>query len=97
VNVPATIALFNKDMASDGQGGFWVSGFAVNSATEDLFHFLNDHWSQQPVPTQDSLEAQIGSLALVPGSTSLWGAATLFNFSPDGSESSQGAIYRYGP
>lgn len=97
VNVPATIALFNEDMAPDGQGGFWVSGFAVNSATEDLFHFLNDHWSQQPVPTQDSLEAQIGSLALVPGSTSLWGAATLFNFSPDGSESSQGAIYRYGP
>lgn len=97
VDVPASIGSFDTALAPDGQGGLWVSGFPVNSATQDLFHFLNDHWSQQPVPTQDSLQAQIGSLAWVPGSTSLWGAAGLFNFMPDGSETSQGAIYQYAP
>jgi hypothetical protein len=99
VDVPSalSIGLFDADMAADGQGGFWVSGFPVNSASQDLYHFLNDHWSQQPVPTRDSLQPQIGGLAWIPGSTSLWGAAALFNFIPDGSETSQGAIYHYGP
>jgi hypothetical protein len=97
VDVPASISTFDTALASDGQGGLWVSGFPVNSATEDLFHFLNDHWSEQPEPTQDGLQSQIGSLAWVPGSTSLWGAATLFNFMPDGTETSQGAIDQYTP
>jgi hypothetical protein len=97
VDVPASIATFDTALASDGQGGLWVSGFPVNSATKDLFHFLNDHWRQQPEPTQDGLQAQIGSLALVPGSTSLWGAGALFNQMPDGSVTSQGAIYQFSP
>lgn len=97
VDVPASIGTFDTALASDGQGGLWASGFPVNSGTEVLFHFLNDHWSQQPEPTQDGLQSQIGSLAWVPGSTSLWGAATLFNFMPDGSETSQGAIDQYSP
>jgi hypothetical protein len=97
VDVPASIATFDTALASDGQGGLWVSGFPVNSATEDLFHFLNDHWRQQPEPTQDGLQAQIGSLAWVPGSTSLWGAGALFNQMPDGSVTSQGAISQFSP
>jgi hypothetical protein len=97
VDVPASIGTLDTALASDGQGGLWVSGFPANSGTEDLFHFLNDHWSQHPEPTQAGLQSQIGSLALVPGSTSLWGAATLFNFMPDGSETSQGAIDHYSP
>jgi hypothetical protein len=97
VDVPASIGTLDTAMASDGQGGFWLPGFPANSGTEDLFHFLNDHWSEQPEPTQAGLQSQIGSLALVPGSTSLWGAATLFDFMPDGSETSQGAIDQYNP
>jgi hypothetical protein len=97
VDVPASIASFDTALASDGLGGLWISGFPVNSATEDLFHFLNDHWSQQPEPTRDGLQAQIGSLASVPGSTSLWGAGALSNQMPDGSVTSQGAIDQFSP
>jgi hypothetical protein len=97
VDVPASIGTLDTGLASDGQGGLWITGFPANSGTEDLFHFLNDHWSQQPEPTQDGLQAQIGSLASVPGSTSLWGAGALFNQMPDGSVTSQGAIYQFSP
>jgi hypothetical protein len=99
VDVPSALSIgdFDGDMAADGQGGFWVSGFPVNSATQDLFHFRNDHWSQQTVPTQDGLQAQIASLAWVPGSTSLWGAGALFNTLPDGSTTGQGVIDQFSP
>jgi hypothetical protein len=99
VDVPSalSIGLFDPDMAADGQGGFWVSGESANSATPTLYHFLNDHWSAQPIPTQDGLQPQMESLASVPGSTSLWGAGELFNQTPEGSFTSQGAIYQFGP
>lgn len=99
LDVPSSlsIGLFDPDMAADGQGGFWVSGESANSATPDLYHFLNDHWSAQPIPTQAGLRPQMESLASVPGSTSLWGAGELFNQMPDGSTTSQGAIYQFGP
>jgi hypothetical protein len=99
VDVPSSlsIGLFDPDMAADGQGGFWVSGLPVNSATPDLYHFLRDHWSAQPIPTQDGLQPQMGGLASVPGSTSLFGAGELFNQMPDGSLTSQGAIYQLSP
>ena len=95
--VSLSIGLFDPDMAADGQGGFWVSGLPVNSATPDLYHFLRDHWSAQPIPTQDGLQPQMGGLASVPGSTSLFGAGELFNQMPDGSLTSQGAIYQLSP
>jgi hypothetical protein len=99
VHVPSalSIGLFDPDMASDGQGGLWVSGFPVNSANGDLYHFSNGDWSAQPAPTQDGLQAQISSLAWVPRTTSLWGAGALFNSMPDGSVTSQGVIDQFSP
>jgi hypothetical protein len=49
------------------------------------------------VPTQGGATPNVDGLAWVPGTTSLWSATTLFNFMPDGSETSQGAIDRYSP
>jgi hypothetical protein len=97
VDVPATISQLGTAIAPDGQGGFWVWGFPVNSATPDMYHFLNDHWTSQLVPTQGGATPNVDGLAWVPGTTSLWSATTLFNFMPDGSETSQGAIDRYSP
>src|SRR5215469_12966048 len=97
VDVPSSlsIGLFDPDMAADGQGGFWVSGFPVNSATPDLYHFLNDQWTSQLVPTQGGATPNVDGLAWVPGTTSLWGASTLFTQLPDGTQTSQGAIDQY--
>ena len=97
VDVPATISELATGIAPDGQGGFWVSGFPVNSATPDMYHFLNDHWTSQPVPTQGGATPNVDGLAGVPGTPSLWSATTLFNFMPDGTETSQGAIDQFGP
>jgi hypothetical protein len=99
VEVPAAlnIGAFDQDIAPDGQGGLWISGFetaAQNFAGPFLYHFLNEHWTSQPVPTQNGLFPQFGALAEIPGTTSLWGAATLFNFTTG---TSQGAIYQTGP
>src|SRR5215469_6493950 len=52
VAVPATINSLSAGIAPDGQGGLWVSGFPVNSGTPDMYHFVNEHWTSQVVPTQ---------------------------------------------
>src|SRR5215469_15572595 len=97
VDVPATIGNLGTAMAPDGQGGFWVWGFPVNSGTPDMYHFLNDHWTSQLMPTEGGAMPNMSGLAWVPGTTSLWGASTLFTQLPDGTQTSQGAIDQYSP
>ncbi len=93
VDVPASISQFDPDIAADGQGGLWVSGYSSNSGAPSLYHFLNNTWTSQLEPTKDGDRQGVSSLAWVPRTTSLWGAATLFS----AAGGSQGASYRYGP
>jgi hypothetical protein len=93
---------FDSDMASDGRGGFWVSGYIDQPTFSGpyLDHYSHGLWSEQLAPTQTGLEPQFGDLALVPGTRSLWGAATLERLS-NGTFgtvlASQGVIYQYSP
>jgi hypothetical protein len=93
VDVPAGISSFGTAVASDGQGGLWVPGYST-SGEPYQYHFLNNNWASQLLPTQDGDQVSEYDLAWVPGTTSLWGAAGLFNSTTG---ASQGAIYQYGP
>jgi hypothetical protein len=97
VDVPQATSFFDADMASDGEGGFWVSGYGSGFTGPYLYHFGNDHWTSQLAPTQAGEPVLFGGLAPIPGTTSLWGAATLLINLPDGTQGSQGAIYQYAP
>lgn len=90
----SVLAQVDFDIAADGNGGFWVSGYGTTLAP-NLYHFSKKRWTEQPAPTQTGLTAQFGSLAWIPGTTSLWGAAAL-NDAPDNTVlASQGVIYQY--
>jgi hypothetical protein len=97
VAVPASISAFDQDIASDGQGGLWVSGYSSTAESDELFQFQDGQWSGQPDPTQDGDQPSMYGLTWVPFSTSLWGAAGLLNTQPNGTTGIQGAIYQYGP
>ena len=96
---PKTLGQFDADIAYDGQGGFWVSGNASLKTFSGpyLYHYQNGDWSSQLAPLADGIAPGFGGLAWIPGTTSLWGAATLLTTLPDGTQGSLGAIYQYGP
>jgi hypothetical protein len=101
VATPSTsvVGNFDSDMASDGSGGFWVSGYIdqPTSSGPYLYHYAHGQWSEQLAPTEAGLEPQFGDLAWIPGTRSLWGAAALNNMPSGAVLASQGVIYQYGP
>jgi hypothetical protein len=52
-----------------------------------------DGLTREPAPVEPGTTANVDELALIPGTRSLWGAATLVN--DDGQ--SAAAVYRYDP
>jgi hypothetical protein len=89
-----SLSAFDTDIIADGAGGFWVTGYASRAQHYKgpyLLHYLHGHWSRQLAPTKSGGGAQFGGLALIPGTTQLWGAAELLN-----GTGSQGVIYKYG-
>jgi hypothetical protein len=93
----SVVGNFDPDMAYDGRGGFWVSGYIDQPAFSGpyLYHYAHGKLSEQLAPTEDGLEPQFGDLAWVPGTKTLWGAAEL-NDMPGGTVlGSQGIIYQY--
>jgi hypothetical protein len=93
----SVVGNFDSDVASDGRGGFWVSGYIDQPTFSGpyLYHYAHGQWSQQLAPTEDGLEPQFGDLAWVPGTRSLWGAAALNNVPSGTVLASQGIIYQY--
>jgi hypothetical protein len=95
----SVVGQFDSDLASDGSGGLWVSGYIDQPtfAGPYLYHYSHGQWSEQLAPTETGLEPQFGDLAWIPGTRSLWGAAELNNAPSGAVLANQGIIYQYSP
>jgi hypothetical protein len=83
---------FEAGLTSDGNGGFWLT--ASNSVTSYLFHYIGGKWTKVIAPTESGYTDAVGSLTLVPGTTSVWGIGSL---QPTGTGIGESAILKYGP
>lgn len=82
-------------LAYDGHGGFWLSAAGSGaSVTEYLLHYSGGRLTQQATPSVTGYYDAAGPLVLIPGTTSLWGLASL---EPKGSGINESALLKYGP
>lgn len=80
-------------MTSDGRGGLWFEGLTI-TAQDRLLHYLAGKFIETAVPTIKDFNSTFNSMALIPGTHSLWGTGIL---TPVPNGTSEGAIYKYGP
>jgi hypothetical protein len=79
-------------LAPDGENGLWMVSSGVRP-TADLLHYTGGAITREPAPVQPGTTANVDEIALIPGTRSLWGAATLV----DENGRSAAAIDRYDP
>jgi hypothetical protein len=72
--IPAAALL--GPVASDGQGGLWLSAETPAYAPY-LAHYRNGHWTRVTVPAAAQGAVSVASLALIPGTRTLWGAGAV--------------------
>ena len=87
-------------VAQDGHGGVWLSLMNIKDpahAKSYLLHYLNGTWTRIPVPATPGSEVVAPvTLTWIPGTRSLWGAATEWN--PKSPKSpGKVLILKYGP
>lgn len=58
--------------APDGQGGFWLDAYASQSTTSLLHYSASGQWTRTTLTS-----GSMGPIALVPGTTSLWGVGSV--------------------
>jgi hypothetical protein len=74
--------------APDGQGGFWLDGYGTTTSKTRVLHYsAAGTWSRTTLTT-----GSMGPLALVPGTTSLWGVGSV----PTATPASKARIWAYG-
>jgi hypothetical protein len=73
--------------APDGQGGFWLDALDTTGKTWVLHYSAAGTWSRTTLGT-----GSMGPLALVPGTTSLWGVGSV----PTSTPASNARIWAYG-
>ena len=84
-------------MASDGHGGLWL--YAAKPLTKAPFQkpffvdFRHGIWTTAAAPTSPAGLVQVSAIALIPGTTSLLGAATI----QSGMTNVAGVIIKFGP
>ena len=87
IAIPWSLSAGN--VASDGHGGVWITGDKVSTNSSYALHYSQaGTWSRHLFGTQTPLL----SLALIPGTTSVWGAGGAVQ--PDGSGNA--TIWAYG-
>ncbi|MCW2932698.1 MAG: hypothetical protein JWM19_3660 [Actinomycetia bacterium] len=101
IKIPYGLAdMGGAPVAQDGHGGVWLSLADINDpahAKTFLLHYLNGTWTRIPVPATKGYEV-LGpvTLAWIPGTRSLWGAAVELN--PKSPRSpGKALILKYGP
>src|SRR3569833_2201647 len=62
-------------LASDGEGGLWIVSSGPRP-TADLLHYSGGVITREPAPVAPGTTAGVDELTLIPGTRSLWGAAT---------------------
>jgi hypothetical protein len=87
-------AIYAPELASDGQGGFWLDTNDDSQPTNSIVHYTGGQFVSQPAPTEPGFTSQAGGFTLIPGTTSLWGLG--FLTSADG-HVTKSDILNYGP
>jgi hypothetical protein len=72
--------------APDGQGGFWLDAYDTTGTTWVLHYSAAGTWSRTTLTT-----GSMGPLALVPGTTSLWGVGSV----PTATPASNARVWAY--
>ncbi|MGD0554833.1 MAG: hypothetical protein ABSA93_07625 [Streptosporangiaceae bacterium] len=87
---------FAHALTYDGHGGLWLTALSSGaSSTEYIVHYTGGRWTQQALPAFTGYAgASVGTLALIPGTESLWGLGGL---TPNGGGIGENAIFKYGP
>jgi hypothetical protein len=80
-----------EQLASDGAGGLWIVSSNV-SPSAALLHYSHGRITREAAPVGSAEYAQIRSVALIPGTRSVWGVGTL-----DTESSWAAAVFRYDP
>jgi hypothetical protein len=81
-------------LAQDGAGGFWLTAQYTKAFTQYFIHDAsNGKWTSVAVPHGKNVLVAPGAIAWIPGTKSLWSAATQF---PDSSGPARGIILKYG-
>ncbi len=63
-------------IAPDGGGGIWLAGSNTAVTKGELFHYARGRWSTAAEPATSQIMI-VGTLALIPGTRSLYGAAEI--------------------
>jgi hypothetical protein len=64
-------------LTPDGHGGFWLTDSSASRPVTYIVHYAGGTWSRRLAPTESGYTNQVGNLALIPGTTSVWGAGSL--------------------
>jgi hypothetical protein len=82
---------FNGGLASDGSGGFWLSGDESNFY---IVHYSDGNWTRQIAPAKPGYSDGVGSFAAIPGTTSTLALGGMLS---TGSDPDESAILKYSP
>jgi hypothetical protein len=93
ISAPTSIDSFGA-LSQDGHGGLWAVGYqGFLSASQPFFyHYNGGRWSHQAVPARRGAKTAVDSMAWIPGTRSVWVAAT--SIAP---KSESGLILKFGP
>jgi hypothetical protein len=86
IDVPYS-GIFLDSFVPDGQGGFWMDSSVSQSKTSVLHYSASGQWSRMSLAS-----GAMGPIALVPGTTTLWGAGSV----PTATPASNARIWEYG-
>lgn len=64
-------------IVSDGQGGLWLQVLNPSSGTDEFLHYSGGSLTTIPEPAPTGYTMGVSSMALIPGTTSLWATAGL--------------------
>ncbi len=81
-------------LTPDGHGGFWLTSSTGSQPVTQIVHYAGGRWSRHPAPTQPGFTGEAGDLALIPGTTSVWGTGVLTSTSNGTTEAD---IVKHGP
>jgi hypothetical protein len=85
VKIPFTVGNLGW-LASDGHGGIWLEASGSSTKTEILHRSATGRWTETTTP------GFMGQMALIPGTTSLWGVG----WSNTGSTGANAQIWAHG-
>jgi hypothetical protein len=95
VGVPAADGNFPLSIASDGSGGVWLSTSELSSSPASYaVHYAGGMFTRITLPAATGRISTANTLALIPGTRSLWGSGVEGN---PAATAINGIILKYGP